>query len=393
MAPSPPPSVIDVLTAGAPARRVLVALAAGAASAALLALAVARWPRAAAWLRARRLAAAPAPPAAAAVSAAELAELLQRAAAEVRAGGAGAVEATLAALESGEAAREAAEPPPPPEQRAAQRAARGARMLAAARAASAQLLHDSVRRAAELRELDPLALEAAHAHHAAAGHAGVLAASRALADAHPLHAPPAQLRQLSVEMLQLEFDVHAAAKSDWLAACAHVEALRARAAAGSDASGDASGDGDGEPLSPEQEAIVRRLVLDGGPPPALESRAFAKLLRERMFAAGATVLRSAAGAAAPGAAAARADSAQVPCFTEHVLQRHGLADRARLFATMIEHSLEEERQRHPHPARREHHAHHVLVLSQHRDRMAQLGLHGVLEAGLLAHEGEVNVDA
>jgi hypothetical protein len=261
-------------------------------------------------------------------------------------------------------------------------------MLAAARAASAQLLHDSLRRAAERRELDPLALEAAHAHHAAAGHAGVLAASRALADAHPLHAPPAQLRQLSAEMLQLEFDVHAAAKSDWHAACAHVEALRARAAAG----GDAGSDGDGEPLSPEQEAVVRRLVLDGGPPPALESRAFAKLLRERMFAAGATVLRSAAGAA-PGAAAARADSAEAPCFTEHVLQRHGLADRARLFAAMIDHILDEERQRHPHPARREHHAHHVLVLSQHRDRMAQLGLHGVLEAGLLAHEGELDVDA
>ena len=87
-----------------------------------------------------------------------------------------------------------------------------------------------------------------------------------------------------------------------------------------------------------------------------------------------------------------ARSAGVPCFTEHVLRRHGLADRARLFAAMTEHMLDEERQRHPHAARREHHAHHYLVLSQHRDRMLQLGLHGVLEAGMLAHEGEVDVD-
>ena len=215
--------------------------------------------------------------------------------------------------------------------------------------------------------LDESAIERAHAHHAAAGHAGVLAAARALAEAHPLNAPPALLRALNAEVLQRTFETHAEAKRDWLAACAVFE-------------GGAEGGAEGEEsaLSPEQLSLVRKFRAAGAggpvPPPSVASRDFARFLRDRMVAAGATVLDS------------------VPCFTQAVLKQHGLLDRARLFEAMIGHASAEERERHPQAARREHHEHHTRLVFGHRDRMAQLGLHGVLEAGMLAHEGEVDVD-
>jgi hypothetical protein len=356
----------DVLAAGAPARRVIVAFASLAAASAAVALAASRWPLAAAWLRRRRLAAAAAAPSSSsAPGAPALAELLRRVAADLRAGGVGACEEAVAAFEARFAARGAAEAAgAPPEQAAVRRAQRAEATLAAARAAAEELVRASTRRHALALELDVDALGAAYA---ASGDAAVLEAGRALAAAHPLHAAPALLRELKAEVLRRELEAQAEARRDWLAASAHVVA-----GGGDDEAGDA-----GALLSPEQRRLAQQLALGaraGAPPPPLASRPFAAYLSRRMTAAGATVL----------------GDGLAPCFTVDVLRQHGLLDRARLLGVMIEHAHEEEARRVPQAARRTHAVQHFALLRSHRDKLAQLGLHGVLEAGLLAHEGEAS---
>jgi len=359
------PPHTDLLPAGAPARRAFVALASLAAASAAVALAASRWPLIAAWLAQRRLAATSSAPA--------LAELLRRVAADLRSGGAAACEEAVAAFDTRFAARgaaEAASASASPELAAARRAQRAEATLAAARAAAEELVRASMRRHAQALELDADALGAAFA--AAQGDAAVREAGRALAEAHPLHAAPALLRELKAEMLRRDLEAQAEARRDWLAAAEHV------AAAGGNEEEEEEGADAATALSAEQRRLAQQLALGaraGAPPPPLASRQFAAYLSRRMTAAGATVL----------------GGGPAPCFTVDVLrQRGGLLDRARLFGVMIEHAHEEEARRVPQAARRTHAVQHLRLLRSHRDKMAQLGLHGVLEAGLLAHEGEVN---